>query len=221
MLKSQLRAKPSEGVKFVTKLRPAGPWLLLAISTDRTGATAQTCTTREQIEDFILRYNKTAGVYYSINPTSKPINKKPTKKDIGCVEYLHVDADPAADESPEQCWARLKPLIKAFDKKPTFIISSGNGVHLLWRLAEPVPLNSEEAIADVEARNYALAQAFGASPETRNVDRILRVPGTVNWPNEPKLKRGRVPVLCELIEANDVAYDLADFPNAEGSGYAK
>ena len=67
-------------------------------------------------------------------------------------------------------------------------------------------------IEDVELRNYALAIALGASPATRNIDRILRVPGTINYPNRVKRKRGRKPCWAKWLEVNDVAYPLSEFP---------
>ncbi len=217
-MKAELCAQVSKASEFLELLRPGGTWELVAIDPDRKQPTrARSCTTRQEVQDFIERNNTTMGVYYSINPTKAPLNKKAAKKDIARVEYLHVDADPHEGESPEQCWARLQPLITAFDKPPSFVTISGNGAHLLWRLTQPVLLDSAEAIADIEARNQALALAFGAEPVTRNVDRILRVPWTVNWPNEKKRKAGRVAVMSELIAAEDVAYGVAAFAKAEPS----
>jgi hypothetical protein len=218
----QLKPDPQQAIGFLQRLRPGGPWLLVAIVPGALGALGRTCKTLEQCQDFILAHNETAGIYYSVNPTKEPIDKKPSKIEMGGVEYLHADADPAEGETPDECWERLQPQIAAYDKKPTFLIRSGNGVHLLWRLTQPLPLDSflamrkaTETIANVEARNYGLALAFSTHPKTRNVDRILRVPGTINWPTPKKRKDGRVPAPCELIEATDVSYDLTQFTLAE------
>jgi len=35
----------------------------------------------------------------------------------------------------------------------------------------------------------------------QNVDRIMRPPGTVNWPSEKKQKAGRVHRLARIVEA--------------------
>jgi hypothetical protein len=67
-------------------------------------------------------------------------------------------------------------------------------------------------ITDIEARNWALALRLGADPSTRNIDRILRLPGTINYPNAKKRKDGRVACEAVLLEYNDVAYSIDDFP---------
>ena len=143
------------------------------------------------------------------------MTKKATKGDIAAIEYLHVDADPNADETPEQFKARLSPQFSTCASPPTFVIDSGNGVQPLWRLDTPVKLNGAAEIDDIELRNFALAQTFGADPSTRNVDRILRLPGTVNWPNKKKLNAGRVPCPSSVIAVNEAAYPLSAFPQAE------
>jgi len=44
------------------------------------------------------------------------------------------------------------------------------------------------------AINKALAAQFGGD-NCHNLDRVMRLPGTINIPNEAKRKRGCVPVL--------------------------
>ena len=140
------------------------------------------------------------------------MQSKPRKSDIARVEYLHVDADPNDDESPDQFKARLRPKIEAFPQQPTFVVDSGNGIQLLWRLRPAVKIGGDEVIKDIEARNYALALAFGADPSTRNIDRIFRLPGTTNYPNGKKREIGRVACKAKLIKYKNVAYPLSAFP---------
>lgn len=206
-----------EAAEFLEQLRPGGPWVITAIVPDgRTETRTRTFTAAdtEPMGAFIRQQNASKNIYYSLNPARTRLDKKATKKDIASVAYLHVDADPSADETPAQFKARLAPQIASFGQPPTFVIDSGNGTQLLWRLEAPVPLNSEQDIADIEARNFALARAFGADPSTRNVDRILRVPGTTNWPNEKKRKDGRTPCPATVMAYCDVSYPLSAFPPA-------
>jgi hypothetical protein len=91
--------------------RPGGPWSLVALLPDPPSEpVALTCTTPEQVEKFVLAHNESKGVYYSVNPATS-IHKKPAKQEISRVEYLHSDSDPAANETPNECWARLQPQI--------------------------------------------------------------------------------------------------------------
>ena len=92
----------------------------------------------------------------------------------------------------------LNQLNGSFEPKSTAIVDSGNGIQGLWRLTKPILLPEEEAqrkpiIADVEARSAALMLRLGSKAGTQNIDRILRVPGTINLPNEAKKAAGRVP----------------------------
>lgn len=204
-----------EAAHFLEQLRPGGPWIITTIVPDGRAET-RTFTTAEieAMRAFIREQNATKNIYYSLNPARTHLNKKATKKDIARVNYLHVDADPNADETPAQFKDRIAPQIASFGQQPTFVIDSGNGVQLLWRLDDPVSLNSEQNIDAIEARNFALARAFGADPSTRNVDRILRVPGTTNWPNAKKKKGGRTACPATVISYRDVDYPLSVFPTA-------
>ena len=93
-------------------------------------------------------------------------------------------------------------------------IDSGNGIQGLWKLNPSIPLGdaSESIIADVEARSAALMLRLGAKAGTQNIDRILRLPGTINIPNKTKLKAGRVACPTKLIAFNGARYSLDSFP---------
>ena len=95
---------------------------------------------------------------------------------------------------------------------PTAIVASGGGLNLYWALSEPIGDHDE-----IEARNRWLAQQLGADA-CWNCDRILRVPGTINWPNAKKQRSGRVPVLARLTEhCPERVYGFDDFGRVEAS----
>jgi hypothetical protein len=212
------KTKPPRGtraIKFLQRLSARGPWVLTAIPPDGGSTSTETFTDREEARQFIAESNNgsnSCNIYYSVNPTRRPLSSKAKKADIASVAYLHVDADPGAEESPETFKERITQQLESFDPFPTFVIDSGNGLQLLWRLERPVEITNEDMIADIEARNYALAERLGASPATRNIDRILRLPGTVNYPNEVKRKLGRTQCRAELLVHDDVSYPLSAFP---------
>jgi hypothetical protein len=213
-IKPKTRPRGTNAVKFLQQLRPKGPWVLTAIEPD--GPTLTRTFTSKQSEDarqFIVERNDAGdNLYYSLNPTREAMTKKAAKQDIAAVEYLHVDIDPHDDESPDQCKQRALRQVEQFRNEPSFIIDSGNGLQLLWELTHPVELRDFADIGDLEARNHALADAFGADASTRNIDRILRLPGTVNHPNRKKRERGRMECRAELLQFNERIYSLAKFP---------
>ena len=69
-------------------------------------------------------------------------------------------------------------------------------------------------IADVEARTAALMRQLGSVAGTQNIDRILRLPGTTNLPNERKLKVGRTACPAKLVWCDGATCELDDFSAA-------
>lgn len=142
--------------------------------------------------------------------------KKPAKIDIAAVEYLLGDLDPRDDETPEVAKMRyLEQLNGTFEPKPTGLVDSGNGIQGIWKLIPRIELGDtadrDAIIADVEGRSAALMLRLGAKPGTQNIDRILRLPGTINLPNAVKLKKGRKPCPTKLLEFNGESYPLELF----------
>src|SRR5262249_11204528 len=155
-------------------------------------------------------------LYYAVNPTRQWMNKKAENEDVAEIEYLLSDFDPVGDETPEAAKQRYLEQLKSFEPRPTMLMDSGNGLQGLWQLKPSIPLGSpiqldkpikikgktitrqfspedQAKVADVEARSAALMRRLGAPTGTQNVDRILRLPGTINLPNAAKKKKGRVP----------------------------
>jgi predicted P-loop ATPase len=132
----------------------------------------------------------------------------PTKEQMLAARALHVDADLkdlGCDE--ETALARLRAL----DPSPGIIFFSGGGYWALWRLA--APYNGSADWRDrIERANEALHRAVGANPTCRNVNRLMRVPGTVNVLSETKRKAGREPALAHLVAVDaDRSVALEDF----------
>ena len=199
-------------IEFLKKLHPAGPWVLTAIMPDGPTKTRSFTLGQEQeLLRFIRDHDGKQNLYYSINEPKALLSKKAAKADIKRVRYLHVDIDPADDETPAQLKERILPRLRAFQPAPSVIVDSGNGLQALWRLAEPIDLDGAASIAAVEEHNRALAKTFDCDPSTRNVDRIFRLPGTHNLPGKKKRRIGRVVCSTALIEINDAAYPLEAF----------
>jgi hypothetical protein len=169
-----------EAISFLEQLRPGGPWVLTAITPDGPTITI-TAHTTDEIELFIREHNGKRNQYYSVNPTKTAMFKKAAKKDIAAVEYLLGDLDPQGEETSEQAKARYLSQLESFEPRATATIDSGNGIQGLWKLDPSIPLGdaSESIIADVEARSAALMLRLGAKAGTQNIDRILRLPGTI------------------------------------------
>lgn len=136
------------------------------------------------------------NIYWSVNAVRPDLNKKATKADVRRIRYAHVDIDPPKDGSP------FNKADKALDLElgelpPTFIVDSGGGLQAFWRL------EGEISPDEVEQINRLIAHRYGGD-NCHNVDRIMRVPGTVNYPNASKRAAGRVAAL---------ATEAGGFPN--------
>lgn len=216
---------------FLQKLRPGGPWILTGIVPD--GRT-ETITARSaaEVDAFVRRINGKENIYYAVNPVRrKKVSSKARKTDVAAIEFLLADLDPRDGESPDAAKQRYLTQLEEFDPKPSAVVDSGSGVQCLWMLKKPVRLGEPVRDADgkltfgpedrrlienIEGRTAALMRSLGAKAGTQNIDRILRLPGTVNLPTAAKRKKGRVACEAKLLWFENTTHLLDAFP-AEGT----
>jgi Family of unknown function (DUF5906) len=202
---------------------PLGPWQLTAIDPEKKKPPV-TRTFRPGDDAYMLSWldnNNGRNLYWAVNPPAHDASKKSEKKDIKTAGYLHADVDPAEKDAQgkhitlEQAQAIIRRKfvelpIGEGKHPPSFIIFSGNGYQLFWKLAEPLAVDGDPAL--IERYNIQRAKMFGGD-NCHNIDRIMRLPGTVNWPNEQKRQKGRLPVLATVYSLSDPmpAYPLSLF----------
>jgi hypothetical protein len=206
-----MKANQDEAVRFLKWLRLGGPWVLTAIIPDGP-ITTITAATANEVRAFVREHDGKSNLYYTLNVTKGVITKKLYKKDITAIEFVHGDLDPRDDETAEAAKARYFEALKAYKPGVSAVIDSGNGLQVLARLPQQA---GRELIPTVEAVNKTLMEQLGSKAGTQNVDRLLRLPGTVNLPTKTKRERGREPCLAKLIEFNGSVYPLDAFPREE------
>jgi hypothetical protein len=135
------------------------------------------------------------GVYWTVNAVRNGHHSKPNKADIVRPRFLQIDIDPPKAGGALDKTAKVERLQSDLNP-PSIIIDSGNGVQAFWELSEPTLDH-----AQIEAANRVLAVKFGGDT-CHNIDRLMRLPGTVNWPNQKKRDAGRVAVLSSIIQQN-------------------
>lgn len=175
------------------------PVTLVAIKPDGgQGATvAHTFTGKDGLEFWLTENNANRNIYFTVNNTPL-VHKKPTRNDITSINALHVDIDPRAGEELK---AERRKALGALRKPsngtppPTVIIDSGGGYQGFWRFTKPVPADDYDTLASY---NKYLEQQFEADA-CHNIDRLMRLPGTINWPNQKKREQGREPKLAKLV----------------------
>lgn len=157
-----------------------------------------------------------ANVYWTVNRVRDGLDAKPRKVDIAAARFVHVDIDPPKDGA---AWDRPAVLhaLAELGSAPSFVIDSGNGLQAFWRLEE------EATNADlIETINIGVRDRFGAD-SCQNIDRLMRVPGSVNYPDQRKRARGRIATLASVAVDDDGTvhepYVLAHrFPPAAPTG---
>ncbi len=217
---AEIEPDNAAAIEFLKRWAPRGPWVLTAIQTDRKSIATGTFRPRgtRALEKWLAAYNGKRNIYFHVNFPTRDLTKKADREDIKSVDWLHVDIDPRAGEDLDQERERALALLQGRLPKgvppPTCIIFSGGGYQGFWRLEEPIPIDGDLLLAeDAKRYNQQLEILFGAD-NCHNIDRIMRLPGTVNLPDARKIKKGRVPTLATLVEFNDNIYPLSVFTAA-------
>src|SRR6185312_3621116 len=196
------RPMSSDIVDFLRRFRPHGIHVLTSIIPDGKTET-RSFTDPAEAEAWALAQNgKNRNVYFHVNPTLRALDNKASKADIASVDFLHVDIDPRTGEDEADEQARILHLLTTElppgIPEPSLIVFSGNGYQALWRLAEPIAIDGDIAKAtEAERYNRQLEKIFQAD-NCHNVDRLLRLPGTINYPNKKKRAKGRVVANAEV-----------------------
>lgn len=196
-----LCADLEEAVCFLDRWYEDAPRQLVSIVPD--GPIAAKCLWPQKPEELRnwLHSQVAAGrnCYFSVNQPGWALDKRAQKSDIRTVRALHVDIDPRPDEEPADCKARALDDLSKHTPPPSVVIDSGNGIQAFWLLDPPVSLDgSEDEWRKIEAYNIGLEKALGAD-SCFNCDRVMRLPGTVNYPNRKKLAKGREAASARLV----------------------
>ena len=203
------RALPKRESPAVAFLRatatPGGFGAVVAIDPMTGMCTGQgyTLDTLADAERFITAAAAGAkNLYWTPNPLKGQVNKKPLKSDVERMRWAHLDLDDASDDALQR--------LRDYPLPPTLIVFSGGGYNAYWELEESIYVNGN--IADLEAVNKKLIADFNGDKGTHNLDRILRLPNTINYPTKTKIARGRVPIEARRIEHHsDRVYSLEQF----------
>jgi hypothetical protein len=179
--------RTNDAVAFLENFRPGGPWHLVAIKDDQ--IRSRSFDQPDQMKQWIDKQQGTRNLYFHVNQLHrKPRRGKATKADVASATYLHVDVDDLHPKTLER--------LRAHQPAPSIIVNSGGGFQAFWKLVEPC-----RDLDQVESRNKDLAKLLGGD-NCHNIDRIMRLPGTINILSAKKIARGRVPALAHVVEVD-------------------
>jgi hypothetical protein len=208
-------------IDFLRRWAPEGPWVLTAICVNKKGIETRTFypKTEDALLKWINEYNGKRNLYFHVNSPMRDLTKKADREDILSVDWFHIDIDPRAGEDLD---AERKRALDVLTNnlpdgvpKPTVIIFSGGGYQAFWKLEDPIKIDGDLPKGeDAKRYNVQLELRFGAD-NCHNIDRIMRLPNTMNIPDARKIKKGRVPTLAVCVQFDDVAYPLSAFIAAQ------
>jgi len=174
---------------------------------------------------------KNYGLYFNVNSLGVRLGldvrdgskiMKANETDVTILHAFHVDADVSKDITDRTAFAGAKDellrAIEGMNRPPSIIIDSGNGFGLFWMLRKPVKVtaaNRDQLKAiNIMLRDAVRALPGGSADACQNLDRVMRLPYTTNFPSATKIARGCVEVPTDLITDNrDFGlYSVEDFP---------
>lgn len=212
-------------IEFLELWKPGGPWVLTAVAPNKQGIDTATFTEHAKVRAWVeAQGGKRRNVYFHVNTTMGPLTRKAAKVDVRSMDWIHVDLDPEPGKPIDEEKRRILELLQrkhAMVPPPTMILHSGGGYWGFWRLEQPIQINGDEKKAeDAERYNLQLELMFDADA-CHNVDRIARLPGTINYPNEKKRRAGQQECVAEVVmHEPGRAYPLSEFmqaPEVDGS----
>jgi hypothetical protein len=159
------------------------------------------------------------NIYFTVNRVRPDIGKKPAKEDIIEIRAVYADIDWGYKKNKGNFLAGSKEVVDkcklliAMLQPPTFIIRTGGGIQPIWML-EPLP-NTAENTELAEAVSDYIADQFGGD-NIKNIDRMLRMPGTVNHGNSEKLEAGQPKIVASIIYDGGPTYKLDALTDAWG-----
>ena len=183
-------------LRFLRLMRPDGRCVLSAICPNGGGIETRTFDLEapDPLRAWLGRWNGSRNLYWTPNTVKVDANpnKKPERSDIEEVDMLFVDVDPRAGADWQAERERILKALEGYAPPPSAIVDSGNGYQGFWLLDEPFFVGGNlDAAAEIERYNIAIRDRLGGD-SCHTIEHLMRLPGTLNLPNDKKRRAGRV-----------------------------
>lgn len=179
-----------QAFEFLELLDPTGRHHLVTLTSKGPAGFSFRCTDgQDALSDFLIS-NAHADVYYTANEVDESFHgTKPRKGDIASIRAVYADIDVDPKDLEYNKGRALQTVLEGAGGElphPNYVIDSGGGIQALWLLNSP-----DMSHSDAELIGYCIKEHLG-SDAVQNVERLLRLPGTINQLTERKKKKGRV-----------------------------
>lgn len=183
-------------LRFLRLMRHDGRCVLSAICPAGGGIETRTfeLDRPDPVRAWLGKWNGRRNLYWTPNTVKAGANpnKKPERSDIEEVDMLFVDVDPRAGADWEAERGRILKALEGYTPPPSAIVDSGNGYQGFWLLDAPYFVGGNlDAAAEIERYNIFIRDKLGGD-SCHTIEHLMRLPGTMNLPNEKKSKAGRV-----------------------------
>lgn len=147
------------------------------------------------------------NLYYEVNPGTADGRRSKTG-DITHLRAVVGDADAKDGRSLEDCVASVERL----PLPPSFVVSTGGGVHTVYLIAEPVPVSASvtKTYEDIGRSLQGLIDGDAVF----DLPRMMRLPGFTNWPSASKQAAGRSRAMARVLTTADRRYTLPELADA-------
>ena len=164
-----------------------------------------------QAEAWVSEANAQGRNCYFHTNVSDVTNKRLSKLDVKAARFAWADIDPDIKQFGSHAKARsyLNSLVPSLMEHASIIIDSGNGLQVLYRLAPTLDIRDQVSKEGYEILNRAVAKRWNAD-STQDCSRILRLPGTLNYPSQAKMDKGypSTPSIAKIIYCSANEYTL-------------
>jgi hypothetical protein len=161
----------------------------------------------EQASKFAMERDENENVYFGVCTRKDDSSGK--KENLLAYPGVWVDMDFKDFVDGEQ---GICAKLESFPIRPTLLIHSGGGAQPYWLLNEPIEITTE-LLPEFESLNARAAEVLGGD-SCHDLTRILRIPGTINWPDEKKRRMGRAPAPVQLLWPDGPRYTLKQLQEA-------
>ncbi len=146
-------------------------------------------STIQEVEDAAYKLDTDGfDVYFALATFKEPKNRKGSNAQELKSLFLDLDCGPSKEYPTQQAAVEsLRSFCKQLSLPKPTMVNSGRGVHVYWALSEAV--SAEDWVVSAEKLKKACAEnGLLADPSvTADVARILRVPNTHNYKDDPPL----------------------------------
>lgn len=170
-----------------------------------------------KLREWIERMNGSGhNIYFTVGHARPGIRKKTAKQDMVAIDYVFVDLDPLKTRPLAEERTRLITLLETLQF--SIVVDSGGGFQVYWRLEKAIELDGRKG-AGTEAYERllrTLCPALEGDPAATDCSRILRVPGTRNFPDAIKRAAGRKVSVARLVSTNNRRFRIEDLESIIG-----